>query len=233
MITIFRTRYHLSAEQVGERARMALEQMEKAQIGTLHSFAAHLLRLHPLESELDPLFQEDDGSRFKELFHSSWDRWLDDELGAVGPQHDRWRRVLAGTTLEDLQQITAAFAGDLVDLDELERQCRSLSLDGALRDWIAATHDRAASLLALQDRPKRRKAEQMLAGAVESLTLLLEQGPPGLAHLSQDQRDVLEKDLGKAPAGWDAAAYRGAPAGCRVCEPAGGRLLKVGMRCWP
>src|SRR3979409_1458694 len=60
LISIFRTRYHLSAEQIGERARAALEQIEKAQIGTLHSFAAHLLRLHPVESEIDPLFQEDD-----------------------------------------------------------------------------------------------------------------------------------------------------------------------------
>ena len=179
MISIFRARYHLSAEQVGERARTALEQMEKAQIGTLHSFAAHLLRLHPLESELDPLFQEDDGSHFKELFHSCWDRWLDDELGSTGPQHDRWRRVLAGTTLDDLQQFTAALAGDFVDLDELEHQCRSLSLEGTLRDWIAATHGRAATLLAAQDRPKRRKAEQMFAAAVQSLALLLEQGPPG------------------------------------------------------
>ena len=173
MIAIFRTRYHLSAEQVGERARLALEQLEKAQIGTLHSFAAHLLRLHPIESELDPLFQEDDGSRFKELFQSYWDRWLDDELGSAGPQHDRWRRVLAAATLDDLQQFTAALAGDFVDLDELERQCRSLSLEGALRDWVAATQGRAATLLAAQDRPKRRKAEQMLAAAVQSLALLV------------------------------------------------------------
>ncbi|HJS67309.1 MAG TPA: UvrD-helicase domain-containing protein, partial [Nitrospiraceae bacterium] len=73
LINTFRARYHLSAEQVGERARIALGQLEKAQIGTLHSFAAHLLRLHPVESEIDPLFQDDDGSRFKELFHSFWD----------------------------------------------------------------------------------------------------------------------------------------------------------------
>ena len=132
LIATFRTRYHLSADQVGERARTALEQMEKAQIGTLHSFAAHLLRLHPLESEIDPLFQEDDGSRFKELFHSSWDRWLDDELGSAGLQHDRWRRVLAGATLDDLQQFTTALAGDFVDIEELERQCRLISLEGAL-----------------------------------------------------------------------------------------------------
>ncbi|MEO6306966.1 MAG: UvrD-helicase domain-containing protein [Nitrospiraceae bacterium] len=208
MIVTFQTRYHISAEQVVERARTALEQMEKAQIGTLHSFAAHLLRLHPIESVIDPLFQEDDGSRFKELFHSSWDRWLDDELGSAGPQHDRWRRVLAGTTLDDLQKFIAALAGDFVDLDELERQCRSLALEGALRDWVVATHGRAAMLLAAQDRPKRRKAEQMLAAAVQSLALLLEEGSPGRAHLTQDERAFLEKDLGKAPAGWDAAAFQ-------------------------
>ncbi|MBI3806349.1 MAG: UvrD-helicase domain-containing protein [Nitrospirae bacterium] len=212
MIATFQTRYHLSAEQIGERARTALEQMEKAQIGTLHSFAAHLLRLHPIESELDPLFQEDDGLRFKELFHSQWDRWLDDELGSGGLQHDRWRRVLAGTNIDDLRQITAALAGDFVDLNELERQCRSLSLEGALRDWVAATQGRAAMLLAAQDRPKRRKAEQMLAAAVQLLTLLLEKGPPGLTHLPQDERAVLEKELGKAPAGWGAATFQEAAA---------------------
>jgi len=212
MIATFQTRYHLSAEQIGERARTALEQMEKAQIGTLHSFAAHLLRLHPIESELDPSFQEDDGSRFKELFHSQWDRWLDDELGSAGLQHDRWRRILAGTNLDDLRQITAALAGDFVDLNELERQCRSLSLEGALRDWAAATQGRAAMLLAAQDRPKRRKAEQMLAAAVQLLALLLEKGPLGLTHLPQDERAVLEKELGKAPAGWDAATFQEAAA---------------------
>ena len=208
LIATFRTRYYLSAEQVIERARTALEQMEKSQIGTLHSFAAHLLRLHPMESEIDPSFQEDDGTRFKELFHSSWDRWLDDELGSAGPQHDRWRLVLAGASLDDLQQFTAALAGDFVDLDELERQCRSNSLEGAFRDWVVATHGRATTILAAQDRPKRRKAEQMLAAAVQSLALLLEEGPAGLAHLSQDERTVLEKDLGKAPAGWDEDAFQ-------------------------
>ena len=207
LINTFRTRYHLSAEQVGERARMVLGQLEKAQIGTLHSFAAHLLRLHPAESEIDPLFQEDDGSRFKELFHSYWDRWLDDELGSSGPQHERWRRVLAGTTLDDLRQFTESLAGDFVDLDELEHQCRPFPLDGSLKDWIMAMHGRAASLLAAQDRPKRRKAEQMLAAAVQSMALLIEKGPTGLAQLTQDEQTLLEKDLGKAPGGWDRALF--------------------------
>ena len=208
LINIFRARYHLSAEQVSERATAALEQMEKSQIGTLHSFAAHLLRLHPMESGIDPSFQEDDGSRFKELFHSCWDRWLDDELGSSGSQHDRWRLVLGGTGLDDLRQFTAAMAGDFVDLDELERQCRASSLEGTLRDWILATQGRAATLLAEQDRPKRRKAEQMLAAAVRSLELLLEKGPSGFEDLAPDERAVLEKDLGKAPAGWDEVTFQ-------------------------
>ena len=208
LIINFRTRYHLSAEQVCERAKSALEQLEKAQIGTLHSFAAHLLRLHPIESEIDPIFQEDDGSRFKEFFNSSWDRWLDDELGTAGLQHERWRRVLAGTGLDDLQEFTAALAGDFVNIEELERQCRLVTLEGSLRDWVAAMHGRATALLAAQDRPKRRKAEQMLAAALQSLALLLEHGPPGLTNVSQDDRAALDKDIGKAPAGWNEAAFQ-------------------------
>ena len=223
MSATFRTRYHLSAEQVCDRARIALELMEKAQIGTLHSFAAHLLRLYPVESEIDPSFHEDDGSRFKELFHSCWDRWLADELGSSGPQHGRWRHVLAGTTLDDLRQLTEALAGDFVDLDELERQCRSLSLEGSLRDWVIATHGRAATLLAAQDRPKRRKAEQMLAAALQLLALLLEEGPPGLAHLTQDERAALQKELGKAPAGWDEVAFQEAASVVGVAQ----QLLRV------
>jgi len=208
LMATFRTRYHLSAEQVIERARTALDQLEKAQIGTLHGFAAHLLRLYPLESAVDPLFRDDDGSIFKELFDSCWDRWLDDELGSTGPQHDRWRRVLAGTTLEDLRQLTATLAGDFVDLDEVECQCRARSLEGALREWVLGIHGRAIELLAAQDRQKRRKAEQMLAASARLLSLLLEEGAPGLAHLVQDERTVLEKELGKAPAGWEEAAFQ-------------------------
>jgi ATP-dependent helicase/nuclease subunit A len=208
MISTFRTRYHLSAEEVHERAKMALEQLEKSQIGTLHSFAAHLLRLHPVESGIDPLFQEDDGSQFKELFDFSWGRWLDDELGSSGPQHERWRRVLARATLEDLRQLTTSLAGDFVNVDELDHQCQSLLLDGSLRAWVMTMHGRATSLLAAQDRPKRRKAEQMLAAAVQSMTLLLQKGPGGLDQLTQDEQAILEKDLGKAPGGWDHASFQ-------------------------
>ena len=107
--------------------------------------------------------------------------------------------------------LPTALAGDFVDLDELERQCRSLLLEGGLQDWVMAMHGRATSLLAAQDRPKRRKAEQMLAAAVQSMALLLAKwtGRARSTDLRMNEA-VLEKDLGKAPGGWD-----------RVCVPGG------------
>jgi len=58
----------------------------------------------------------------------------------------------------------------------------------------------------------------MLAAAVQSLALLLKYGPPGLTHLSQDERAVLEKDLGKAPAGWDELAFQEAASIIRLAQ---------------
>src|SRR5690606_34634126 len=62
-----RQRTYLSAAQIQEKIRTALDDLEKAQIATLHSFAAHLLRLYPLESGVDPNFQEDEGNHFLEI----------------------------------------------------------------------------------------------------------------------------------------------------------------------
>ncbi len=55
-----RERHGLSNAQIAARANAALRELDKAQIGTLHGFAAHLLRLHPLESGVDPNFRTDD-----------------------------------------------------------------------------------------------------------------------------------------------------------------------------
>jgi ATP-dependent helicase/nuclease subunit A len=48
----------------------------------------------------------------------------------------------------------------------------------------------------------------MLAATVRLLALLLEKGPLGPANLPHDDRAVLEKDLGKAPAGWDEVVFQ-------------------------
>lgn len=80
--------YGLASEEICARAEAALRDLERAQIGTLHSFASHLLRLYPIEAGVSPTFRTDeDGLAFEEHFAREWDLWLDTELGAGGTDH--------------------------------------------------------------------------------------------------------------------------------------------------
>ena len=45
--------YQLSKGELNNRVRDALKNMERSDIGTIHSFAANLLRLYPLEAGVD------------------------------------------------------------------------------------------------------------------------------------------------------------------------------------
>jgi ATP-dependent helicase/nuclease subunit A len=203
-----RGRYGLSSAQIVERADAALRELEKAQIGTLHSFAAHLLRLYPLESRVDPNFQtDDDETRFQEHFAAQWDLWLDRELALHGPQEARWRRLLAGRGLESLRGMAYALRSELIPLDELQRQAEAGVLAPALRDWFAAKRDRAAVLLASRAQAKRLKADTMLEAARDLFALVLEHGVDGLTRLSPAQRQELGRDVGKKTAGWSEADF--------------------------
>ena len=197
------TRYGLSTEEVASRAAAALRDLEKSQIGTLHSFAAHLLRLYPLEGGVDPAFQEDDGLRFDEHFAACWDVWVDRELSRLGTRHDLWREVLRVTTLEDLRGLTRALCSELVDLETVETQLKDETLSPAIVEWVRHTGERGRALLEAHDRPKRRKVEHMLAAAVSLMMSIVEQGPAAIQALPFADREWLEKDLGSSVSGWE------------------------------
>ncbi len=197
-----RERYGLSTDKIEARANAALHDLEKAQIGTLHSFAAHLLRLHPIESGVDPDFEEDDGLRFDEHFAAQWDWWLDQELGVTGQDHGRWRRLLAHLDLGQLREVARQLCSELVSLEELTRQMDDGRLPPSLQDWFAGKQGRTAALLSAYDRPKRRKIEAQLAGAQALFALLMDQGVRGIEHLSPEMRDALAQEPGDRPAGW-------------------------------
>ncbi len=202
-VAALRERYGLSSHDIAARADAALKDLEKAQIGTLHSFAAHLLRLHPLESGVDPAFQEDDGLRFDEHFTAHWDLWLDRELEKGGANHDLWRRLLAHMDLDQVREMARSLSSELVDLDELRDQLAAGHLDPSLRDRLAAARDRATQILAVHDRPKRRKIESMLEAASAVFRSLVDRGLDGLAGVDAAVRQELDRDLDKrAPSGW-------------------------------
>jgi ATP-dependent helicase/nuclease subunit A len=68
-----------SAPGSDERARYdrALHELDRAFLGTIHSFCARLLRERPIEAGLDPSFQEISEEAWEELQRHSWRRWVE------------------------------------------------------------------------------------------------------------------------------------------------------------
>ncbi|MBI3288647.1 MAG: UvrD-helicase domain-containing protein, partial [Elusimicrobia bacterium] len=100
-----------------ERARAALEDLDKAPIGTIHAFCSQLLRLYPVEAGVDPAFRVDEGKAFEELFTSEWARWLDDELGERPPRRERWLELLKASSLEELECLARELSLERLDLE--------------------------------------------------------------------------------------------------------------------
>ena len=205
-------RYGLSSDMIATRAHAALRELEKAQIGTLHSFAAHLLRLHPLESGVDPDFKEDDGLRFEEQFTAAWDCWLDQELSRNGQRHPVWRSILSSATLDAVRSLAWSLCSELVDLDAMQKQLASTVVSPAMTDWMQLMGARADQLLNEHDRPKRRKVEQMLAAAASVMRHVAGKGLAGRRDVTEEEREWLCKDLGSAVAGWEKSDLREAGA---------------------
>ncbi|MFL5424503.1 MAG: UvrD-helicase domain-containing protein, partial [Myxococcales bacterium] len=77
------------AEQ--DRLTDALRLLEVAQISTIHSFCADLLREWPVEARIDPLFELAAGETADRLFAQAFDSWFQRELEAPG---EGFRRAL-------------------------------------------------------------------------------------------------------------------------------------------
>ncbi len=219
-----RSRYGWTTDEIVARAEAAWRDLERAQIGTLHSFAAHLLRLYPIEAGVTPTFQTDeDGSRFEEHFTAEWDLWLDRELGAEGQGHDRWRRLLTSWSLDAIRELAFSLHGDLIDIEGLRQQVREGRIGQEIRAWFLARQERAKQLLARYDSPKRRKVELMLAAMDALFEELLHAGLEGATCLPDESRALLAKELGKAPTGWSEEDFAEAESLQRIAN----RLLNV------
>ena len=127
-------RYQLSKDEVDHRARDALRNLERSDIGTIHSFAATMLRLYPLEAGVDPQFHEDDGREFDRMFDEQWDLWLDQELALTSQHADDWRRILGKLALEPIKALAKSLSSEAV---ELRREPPgSATIAEPLRAWL-------------------------------------------------------------------------------------------------
>ena len=156
-----RERYSITSDDIHGRARKALQQLERAQIGTIHSFAAALLRLYPLETGLNPQFREDDGRLRKRQFDTGWGLWLDEELSGTGPRTEEWKKILGRFSLDRLGELALALCADNVDLDGLQRPGGPDDPAGVLGQWLRGLEEAITDLI--HRHPKQRRIEQALA----------------------------------------------------------------------
>jgi ATP-dependent helicase/nuclease subunit A len=165
-------RYRLSKDELDSRVRDALRNMERSDIGTIHSFAANLLRLYPLEAGVDPQFHEDDGTEFDRLFDEQWDLWLEQELSLRSSHAEDWRKILPRCRLDQIKALAKSISTENVDLRQ--------NLDGrnavppTLRDWLAKLEGQAAKLLARH--PEDRSDEKLVRAARAVLGEFLKTG---------------------------------------------------------
>ncbi len=72
-------------EAASSRLEDALEHLEEASIGTIHSFCAQLLRERPVEARVDPAFQELSEQESSRLYQRSFRAWLERRLSEPSP----------------------------------------------------------------------------------------------------------------------------------------------------
>ena len=97
-------------ERLRRVARDALRDLDRAPIGTIHSFCKTLIQLYPVEAGLHPGARVDEGAAFDTLFEEEWARWLEDVLGMVASSSGEWEDLLSRVPLSDLKVLARALA---------------------------------------------------------------------------------------------------------------------------
>ncbi|HEX5605436.1 MAG TPA: UvrD-helicase domain-containing protein [Candidatus Binatia bacterium] len=189
--------YRLSKDELESRVRDALRNLERSDLGTIHSFAANLLRLYPLEAGLDPQFHEDDGSAFEQLFDEQWSLWLDQELSLGSARAAEWQIILSRCRLDHVKALAKSLATENVDLRQNSDDVTTIP--AALRDWLSQLENRATILL--ERHPEDRLNEKLLRAAHAIISKFNQLGRK-LERNSEISILFSEKSLSRMTKGW-------------------------------
>ena len=80
-----------TSDDARELFKKAIEELEEARVGTIHSFCADLLREHPVEAGIDPLFEVAPEDMTSPIFEVAFERWFEQQLANPG---EGVRRIL-------------------------------------------------------------------------------------------------------------------------------------------
>ncbi|MDZ4342412.1 MAG: UvrD-helicase domain-containing protein, partial [Candidatus Binatia bacterium] len=193
-------RYQLSKDELNGRLLEAIRHIERAEIGTIHSFAATLLRLYPLEAEVDPQFREDDGKQFERLFDEQWDLWLDQELALTGSHAGDWRIVLPKLPLEQIKTLAQSLCAETVEIGRDGE--KSGALPEALSRWLKNLATRAAALV--ERHPEDRQNEKLARAAKAIIDACRHTGSIAENSLTEERGLLAEKSINTKLKGWTA-----------------------------
>lgn len=195
-------RYHRTKDLVDALAREALRNIERSSIGTIHSFAATLLRLYPIEAGLDPRFREDDGSRFERLFQEQWALWLDQELSRDGERKDRWKRILRRLKLEELRELAFCLGSETLPLEGLSEAANASGTPDSISRWLRDLE--SAGLKVVENHPgDARLIAALSRAALAVIHETLESGRVENGSL-REEKMLLETKAVSAVQGWSA-----------------------------
>ncbi len=138
---------HVSIERIEALASLRLRDLERADISTIHSFCARLLRRFPIESGVDPRFSVENGLGFEELRRETWSAFLSGDDGPGGTRESVWSRVLALL--------------DLAELEILGRACSSFEVPEPV---IESGLLEASSILDVTARSALARIDALLSG---------------------------------------------------------------------
>ena len=189
--------YRLSKDDMDGRIREALRNLERSDIGTIHSFAANLLRLYPIEAGVDPQFREDEGSEFDRLFDEQWDAWLDQELALASPRAEDWRKVLARCQLDQIKALARSLSAETVELKQEPAQ----GIAAPLRDWLGKL---AAQAAALDARHPEDRMNEKLVRAAHAVIYEFEKSGRRSEDLTECYKLLAEKSVSRSLKGWSA-----------------------------
>jgi ATP-dependent helicase/nuclease subunit A len=191
-------RYQLSREELNTRLQDALRNIERAEIGTIHSFAATVLRLYPLEAGVDPQFHEDDGKQFEALFEEQWNLWLDEELALSGNHADDWRTVLRKLNLDQVKTLAQSLSAELVELSRATGKAGERS--PALTRWLIQLSARAAALI--ERHPEDRQNEKLARAARAVIDTFRQNGRIGDDRLTDERVLLADSTVNASLKGW-------------------------------
>ncbi|HIE65403.1 MAG: UvrD-helicase domain-containing protein [Nitrospira sp.] len=214
-------RYHLSKEEIDERARKALRQLERSNIGTIHSFAATLLRLYPLEAGVDPGFCEGEEGALEKYFEAQWADWLEGELSLRSLRKEKWKKALGRFSLEEIHDLSLALCSETVPLKRLDVLLHQEKILSTVQDWLRQLETFATDLGTRHPGGRNIEVMTRAAGEIIQEVRVHQRVRPG--RLKEAQECITSGKSVSAVKGWEEEDVEQA----KILHRVAGRLLQI------